>query len=149
MRAKRILIVSSIGGHLQEVRCLRSIYEQYEVTYVLNAPTQIYEDMLHKTTFITHSERDWRFILNLYEAWEIVSSKRPSIILSAGAGCAVPFALIAKIYGIPTIYIESFTNVTHPSLTGRIMYYLADRFVVQWDSLRKVFPKAIYGGHVS
>ena len=100
------------------------------------------------TTWIAHSERDWRFLLNLVEAWRILRHQRPALLLSAGAGCIVPFALVGKLLGIPTIYLESLTNVETPSLTGRIMYYLADKFLVQWPDLQRVFPNAIYAGGV-
>jgi len=54
--------------------------------------------------------------------------------------------LIGKILRIPTVYIEISTTVTTPSLSGRIMYYLADKFFYQWKDLESVFPKGTYGG---
>lgn len=144
----RICLVSSIGGHLAELRCLRGVYEQYECVYILNAPTTIHEDMFGKTFWMSHSERDWKFLLNLYEAWHLLRALRPTVIFSAGAGCIVPIALVALCYRIPVIYLESMTNVETPSLTGRIMYHLADKFLVQWEDLLKTFPNAIYAGGV-
>src|SRR5262249_51957056 len=114
-----VFIISSVGGHLAEIRSLRGVYEQYEVTYILNCHTNIHDDMQGRTCFISHSERDWRFILNLYEAWHLLRHYRPHVLLSAGAGCIVPFAIVGRIFKIPTIYLESMTNVTTPSLTGR------------------------------
>jgi len=86
--------------------------------------------------------------VNLWEAWVILKKERPRLILSTGAGPAVPFALAGNILGIPSLYIETFTRVTKPSLTGRIMYYLAARFFYQWKPLERYFPKATYGGLV-
>src|ERR1051325_1592404 len=48
----KICIVSSIGGHLTEVRAFRAVYERHSHFYVLNAPTLIPEDMGGKTYFI-------------------------------------------------------------------------------------------------
>lgn len=142
----KICIVSSCGGHLTEVRALKPVYERHEHFYVLNDRVLLPKDMEGKTYFIRHSERDWLFFVNLWEAWRILRKERPALILSTGAGPVVPFALAGNIMGVPTLYIETFNRVAEPSLSGRIMYYLADRFFYQWRSLEKIFPKGIYGG---
>jgi len=141
-----ICIVSSCGGHLTEVRALRAAYERYAHFYVLNDRIVLPRDMERETYFIRHSERDWLFLINLWEAWRILRRERPSMILSTGAGPVVPMALVGKLLKVPTIFIETFTRVTEPSLTGQIMYRLADKFFYQWKTLEKFYPKGIYGG---
>lgn len=125
---------------------LKRAYESHPHFYVLNDKAILPHDMLGRTQFIRHSERDWLFVLNLLEAWRILRSEKPNLILSTGAGPVVPFALVGKLFGIPTIFVETFTRVTRPSLTGRIMYRLADRFFYQWKGLKHFFPRATYGG---
>ena len=102
--------------------------------------------MQGRTYFIVHAERDWRVLVNLWEAWRILRRERPALILSTGAGPAVPFAVVGKLLGIRTVFVETAAQVTLPSLTGRIMYRLADRFLYQWRGLERFFPKATYGG---
>ena len=143
---KKICIVSSCGGHLAEARRLASVYGKYDHFFIVNDRIALPPDMEGKTTFIRHSERDWLFFVNLWEAWQILRRERPDLILSTGAGPAVPFALVAKGLQIPNIFIEISAQVTEPSLTGRIMYYLASRFFYQWKPLEKYFPKAVHGG---
>src|SRR5713226_1155171 len=104
----KVCLVSSVGGHVEELRRLKDVYSQYDHFWVLNAQCDIYEDMQGRTFWIVHSERDWKFIKNLSEAWWILHAMRPSVLLSTGAGPIVPFALIGKLMGIPTIFIESF-----------------------------------------
>jgi len=142
----KIGIISSCGGHLSEIRALKPLYSQYDHFYVVNDRIELPEDMKGRTTFICHSERDWKFLVNLWEAWHILRRERPQILLSTGAGPMVPFALIAKCYGIRLIFIEIGNQVARPSVTARIMYYLADRFYYQWKSLGRFFPHGIYGG---
>ncbi len=144
--AFKIAIVASCGGHLTEVRALRPVYEAYPHFYVINSQILLPQDMVGRTYFIRHSERDWLFFINLWEAWRILRRESPSLIISTGAGPVVPFSLVGKLLKIPTIFIETFTRVTSPSLTGRIMYRLADRFFYQWVHLEKHFPRGIYGG---
>ncbi len=142
----KICIVSSCGGHLTEVRTLRSIYARYEHFYVLNQRVILPADMANSTYFIRHSERDFRFFLNLWEAWKILRREKPRLILSTGAGPSVPFAIVGKLLGVPSIFIETFARVSGPSLSGRIMYRLAHRFFYQWQSLNRFYPKGTYCG---
>lgn len=145
-RVKKICVVSSCGGHLTEVRMLRSIYQRYPHFYVLNDTTLLPDDMSGRTHFVKHSERDWLVVVNLWEAWRILRLERPALILSTGAGPAVPFAVAGKLLGIPFVFIETFARLRTPSMTGRIMYRLADRFFYQWPSLQRYFPKGVCGG---
>lgn len=145
-RKMKICIVSSCGGHLTEVRSVKPVYERYEYFYVLNDRVLLPKDMEGKTYYIRHSERDLLFFVNLWETWRILRKERPQLILSTGAGPIIPFSLVGKLLGIPTLFIETFTRVMKPSLTGKIMYYLADRFFYQWRPLAQFFPKGTYGG---
>ncbi len=141
-------VVSSCGGHLAEVRALRPVYEEYEHFYVLNDRVPLRDGMMGRTYFIAHAERDWKTLLNVIEAFRILRKERPRVILSMGAGPAVPFCLVGKLFGARTVFVETLTRVRAPSLTGRIMYWLADVFIYQWESLGPYFPKGIYGGRV-
>lgn len=125
---------------------LKPTYEACEHFYVLNDKAELSEDMKGRTFFIRHSERDWLLFMNFVEAWSILRNEKPDLILSTGAGPVVPFAIVGKLLGIRNIFIETFTRVTKPSLTGRIMYRLADRFFYQWHSLARCFPKGVYAG---
>ena len=142
-----VCIVSSCGGHLTEVRCLKSAYEALPHFYVLNDKAILPDDMIGLTHFITHAERDWRQLLNLWEAFWILRRHRPRIILSTGAGPAVPFALLGRlVFGSRIVFVETITRIDKPSMTGRIMYWLAHDFFYQWKRLEKFFPSGTYGG---
>lgn len=141
-RPMKVCIVSSCGGHLTEVRCLAPAYAGYEHFYVLNDAALLPPDMVGRTRFITHAERDWRVLRNLFEAYAILRAERPQVILSTGAGPAVPFALVGRIlFGTRVVFVETITRVDRPSLTGRLMYRLAHDFFYQWEGLRRYFPK--------
>src|SRR5262249_38148462 len=145
-RPRTVCIVSSGGGHLSEALALRPAYADREHFFVVNQPIPLPKEMEGKTYHVRHSERDWLFFVNLWEAWRILRRERPAVILSTGAGPAVPFAFVGKLLGIRSLFVECSTQIAHPSLTGRIMYRLADRFFYQWEPLRVHYPKATYGG---
>ncbi len=143
----KIGIISSCGGHLTEVMCLRSIYEKYEYFYVINDQIILTKEMAGKTYFISHSERDLKFVTNLAEAIRILFKEHPKVLLSTGAGPIVPFALIGRfLFGCKIIYIETITRIDRPSLTGKLMYYLANHFYYQWKELAIYFPRGQYCG---
>ena len=79
---------------------------------------------------------------------------RLSIALSwTGYICALAFSLciclyIHKRYGKKLIYIESFAKITSPNLSGKLLYRFADQFYVQWESMLKIYPKAICLGGI-
>src|SRR3990167_9920233 len=141
MKNKKIALVTSCGGHLTEIRALKSVYSIYDHFYVLNDKAILANDMSNKTYFITHSERDWKFFKNLWEAFVIIRKEKPSVLMSTGAGLIIGFCLVGKLFGIKTIFVESLAAVKKPTLTGRVMYYLADFFYYQWPHLNKYFPK--------
>jgi UDP-N-acetylglucosamine:LPS N-acetylglucosamine transferase len=83
----------------------------------------------------------------LWEAFRILRKERPTAILSTGAGLAVPFAIVGRLFfGTRVVFVETFTRIERPSLTGRIMYWLAHDFFYQWPQLRAFFPRGCYGG---
>ncbi len=147
--ALRVGIVSSCGGHLTEVRALRPAYAGYPHFYVLNDRALLPPDMVGRTYFITHSERDWRFLVNLVEAYRILRRERPHVLLSTGAGPIVPFALVGKLlFGTKVVFVETLARLEAPSLTGRLMYRLADHFFYPWSALERYFPRGIHSGLV-
>lgn len=85
---------------------------------------------------------------NTFLAVRILIKEKPDLIISSGAAVAVPFFYIGKIFGAKVIYIEVFDRYNKPTLTGRLVYPIADKFIVQWEEEKKVYPKAINLGSI-
>lgn len=135
---------------MTEVRCLRKVYAAYPHFYVLNDHAKLPLDMLDCTYFITHSERDLKTFYNMVELLRIYRRERPRVMLSTGAGPAVPAAIVGRyFFGMRIIFIETITRIGKPSLTGRLMYWLADDFFFQWEALSTYFPKGRHIGPVA
>jgi UDP-N-acetylglucosamine:LPS N-acetylglucosamine transferase len=71
---------------------------------------------------------------NLPLAWRVIRERKPDVILSTGAGLAVPFFLVGRLLRRRLVYVESVTRIESVSLSGRIVYPLAHEFLVQWPS---------------
>ncbi|GET90638.1 glycosyltransferase family 28 protein, putative [Leishmania tarentolae] len=79
--------------------------------------------------------------------FRLICTERPDVLLTNGPGVCVPVIAAAVCvascapwwYARPTIvYMESFTCVSHLSLTGRLLApWLADVFTVHWRALEK------------
>jgi UDP-N-acetylglucosamine:LPS N-acetylglucosamine transferase len=148
-KKKTIALISSCGGHLTEILRFKKVYSAYNYFFVINDIVKLSQDMKGRTFFITHSERDILFFKNLYEAYLIIKTKKPDILISTGAGLIVPFTIISKFFfNIKIIYIETMASCKRPSLTGRLMKYLADDIFYQWRSLKKYFPDGKYIGNI-
>ena len=87
-------------------------------------------------------------IRNTFLAIRVLKKEKPDLIISSGAAVAVPFFYLGKLFGTKTIYIEVFDRINKPTLTGKLVYPVTDRFIVQWEEMKKVYPKAINFGSI-
>ena len=55
---------------------------------------------------------------------------------------------IAKLFRKKVIYIETFANIYSKTVSGKLVYPIADVFIVQWESMLHIYPKAVYGGWI-
>jgi beta-1,4-N-acetylglucosaminyltransferase len=144
----KICIVTPSGGHLTEARELAPAYRDRPHFFVINTPIVQPLEMQGRTIEITISQRDLKFFVNIWEAFQILRRERPKVILTTGGGFSVAFALVGKLLDIPTIYVETVAKVNVPTATGKVMYWIADRFFYQWPYLERHFPKGEYIGLV-
>jgi UDP-N-acetylglucosamine:LPS N-acetylglucosamine transferase len=144
----KICVVSSIGGHLDEVMQLYPVIREHDWFFVVNAEGSIPKEIQGRTIRVTHSERDWKLLVNFWEAAKVIFRCRPDVILSFGAGPAVPFGVVGKLVGARVVFVETFAAVEKPTLTGRLMYRISDLFIFQWKKLETFYPKGVYGGTV-
>ncbi|OIM61992.1 PssD/Cps14F family polysaccharide biosynthesis glycosyltransferase, partial [Oenococcus oeni] len=87
-------------------------------------------------------------IRNTFLAFKVLKREKPDIIISSGAAVAVPFFYLGKLFGAKTIYIEVFDRIDRPTLTGKLVYPVTDKFIVQWPEMKKIYPKAINLGGI-
>ena len=61
-------------------------------------------------------------------------------------GWRSPFFLLAKLLGIPTVYVEVYDRIDSRTLTGRLCRPLAMRFLVQWQEQLALYPESMLLG---
>ena len=148
-----VLLTASSGGHLDEISNLDLLGENYEtilLTEKTNCGISSWFDRLYYVPQVNRKE--WKcipkLISNLLISLRVLLRHKPSAVISTGALATIPVCLLAKVKGIKVIYIESFARMDGPSRTGRLMYRIADKTVVQWEAVQKFYPGAIYGGSI-
>ena len=87
-------------------------------------------------------------IINTFRAIKILKKEKPDLIITSGAAPAIPFFWIGKLMGAKTVYIEVFDRIDKPTISGKICYLVADKFIVEWEEMKKVYPKAINLGSI-
>lgn len=147
-RARRpnVLLISSHGGHLTELLELRDAFDGCDTRYFCyDADTT--RRLPNATLVPNRPYSPWRFLANFCLLLRLFWKDRPDFLLSTGAEIAIPAFILAKLFRVPSLYIECGAQVTRPSLTGRIVSRLAGRFFVQWPELLPAYRgRAEYQG---
>lgn len=147
----KICLVGSSGGHLTHLYMLKPFWENKKRFWVTFDKEDARSLLEHEQMFFCYypTNRSLKALfINTKLAWNILKREKPDLIISSGAAVAVPFFYLGKAFGIKTIYIEVFDRINKPTLTGKMVYPIADRFIVEWDEMRKVYPKAINLGSI-
>ena len=147
----RILIVGSSGGHLTQLHQLRGWWGDHDRRWVtFRTPDAISlladEDVVWAHNPTTRNVRNLG--RNLLLARRVLAEQRPDVVISTGAGVAVPFFALAAARGIPTVYLEVYDRIELPTLTGRLCRPFADQFLVQWEEQKQLYPGARLVGPV-
>ena len=87
-------------------------------------------------------------IKNTKIAWKVLRKERPDLIISSGAAVSVPFFYLGKLFGAKLIYVEVFDRIDKPTMSGKMVYPIADKFIVQWEEQKQVYKKAINLGSI-
>lgn len=154
---KKVMFISSTGGHLSELLQLKKIFKDYDyhlVTERTKSNLALKDEYGKRVSFLfygnKHNMLKYIFVFPANLIWSIAKfiKYRPDAIVTTGAHTCVSMCYIAKLFRKKVIYIETFANIHTRTLTGRLVYPIADVFVVQWESLLELYPNAVYGGWI-
>ncbi|MBZ5964367.1 UDP-N-acetylglucosamine--LPS N-acetylglucosamine transferase [Leuconostoc gelidum subsp. gasicomitatum] len=142
----KVALVGSSGGHLTHLQLLKTFWEtqdRFWVSFDKDDANSILQGERRYNAFYPTNRNLKNLFKNTILAVKVLYLERPDVIISSGAAIAVPFFYLGKLFGAKTVYIEVFDRIDHPTLTGRLVYPVADKFIVQWPEMKKVYPKAI------
>jgi len=146
-RKPRLCLVSSSGGHWEQLQKLQPLIDKYEGFYVTEK-TQFDANAKYfmKQTDLKDKLMPFKMLWNgLYAVW-IWIKERPDFVITTGTMVAYPFYLLAVLFHKKFVFIETFGRADMPTVAGKKMEKRSDLFIVQWESQKKHYKKAIYGG---
>ena len=141
----RVLLVCSSGGHFKGLLQLRPFWARRERLWVTFSSATTRAALEDETVFWAHSPTNRHLpnlLRNAWLAWQVIRRHRPDLILSTGAGVAVPFLLLGKVLGCRTVFVESITRIETLSLSARLVLPFLDRLLVHWPQLQTRCPRA-------
>ena len=147
----KIALVGSSGGHFTHIYLLKKFWEnedRFWVTFDKTDAKSILKEERFYPCYYPTNRNVKNTIKNTILAFKILRKEKPDLIISSGAAVAVPFFWLGKLFGAKTVYIEIFDRIDKPTLTGKLVYPVTDKFIVQWEELKKVYPKAINLGGI-
>ena len=147
----KVCLVGSSGGHLTHLYLLKKFWndkDRFWVTFDKEDANSLLKDEKKYNCYYPTNRNIKNLIKNTFLAIKVLNKERPDLIISSGAAVAVPFFYIGKLFGAKTVYIEVFDRIDKPTLTGKLVYPITDLFVVQWEEMKQVYPKAVNLGGI-
>ena len=156
-KRKKVLFISSTGGHLDELMQLSPLFEKYDY-YVITEKDKsnkyLKEKYGEKMYFLPYSTRAkiftyiFKYFYICLKTIYLFVRIKPKVIVTTGTHTAGPMCIIGKLFRSKIIYIETFANTNKKTMTGKLIYPIADLFIVQWEEMLQLYPRAIYGGSI-
>jgi UDP-N-acetylglucosamine:LPS N-acetylglucosamine transferase len=142
----KVALVCSSGGHLAQLYRLEPWWREHDRVWITfdtaDATSLLAGERVvwahHPTT--RNLPNAWR---NLWLARRVLRAERPDVVVSDGAGIAVPFFLAARALGIRTVFVEVVDRIDTRTVTGSLVYPLTDLFMAQWADQVRLYPRAV------
>ncbi len=154
---KKVLFISSTGGHLAELLQLKNMFNHYDfhiITEKTKSNLKLKNDYKNRINYLVYGTKDhmllypFKLLYNSIKSLYFYLKIHPDYVITTGAHTAGPMCCIAKIFGSRVVYIETFANINSKTITGSLLYHIADKFIVQWDSMKKLYPNSEVGGWI-
>ena len=141
-----VLLVCSNGGHLAQLAALRPWWESRTRAWVTFRTPDAESYLATEDNVYWAHHPTTRHLPNLVRnttlAGRVMREFDPDVVISTGAGVALPFFALAKLTGAVTAYIEVFDRVDTATLTGRLCRPFTDVMAVQWEEQLGLYREA-------
>ena len=156
---KKVIFISSTGGHLSELMQLKEIFKNYDyhiITEKNDTNLKLKKEYGDRISYLLYGARNYmlsymfKFPYNIIKSFFLYLKIRPDVIVTTGAHTAVPMCYIEKLFKkYPNKFVGlKFPRVHSKSMSGKIINKVADVFIVQHEEMTKVYDNAIYRGEL-
>lgn len=150
MSKRRALIVCSSGGHLDQALLVLPAFDDYDVVFATfnkrDAISRLKDYRWHRVYYPTN-RNIINLIRNTFVAIKVILRERPHIVMSTGAAAAVPFFVIARLFGTQTVYLECIDRVSFPTMTARMVKHFTSANICQVPNQMAGWPRRINLGY--
>jgi beta-1,4-N-acetylglucosaminyltransferase len=153
---KKIILICSDGGHLAQILEIKDLFKQYDyllVTEKTEATAALSEK--YNIRFLKPRPKGGRGLefwfsvfSNLFLSFKILVTHFPKVIITTGSHTAVPMCILGKVLFVKVVWILSFARIDTKAKSASLIYPIADKFIVQWKTAQKLYPKSIYLGGI-
>lgn len=145
----KICLISSSGGHFEQLKMLLPLAQNHTVFWITeDSDYEVSSDYFMRQTRPSKIKTMYSMFVNTIRSIKIWIKERPDYVITTGTMAALPMAVLAKIFRKKLIYIETFARVYDGTRAGKLMYKFADLFIIQWETLKSIYPNAVYGGSI-
>jgi beta-1,4-N-acetylglucosaminyltransferase len=147
----RYCLVGSSGGHLLQLWALRPIWGEHDrcwVTFDKEDAASLLEGERAYAAAFPSNRNIPNLLRNFRIAWRVLRRERPDVIVSTGAGVAIPFFVLGRLFGAKLVYLEVYDRIDSATLTGRACQPFAHIFALQWEEQRRFYPRGQVVGKV-
>lgn len=136
---KKVLAISSPGGHWTQLLRLRPAFEDSEVIYATTQAGSKHKVKGHRFYKLPDANKDKKFkiIVLALNILYVLLKERPDVIISTGAAHGYLALLLGKYLGAKTIWLESIANAQDYSLSTQLVRSYADLLLTQWPHMEK------------
>lgn len=143
--ARPIALVGSSGGHLDHLLALEGFWAERDRFWVtfdkIDATSRLRDERVYWASHPTNRHLG-NLLRNTFQAVRVLLRERPCLVISSGAGAAIPYLVLGRLFGCKTAFVEVFDRIDSPTVTGRIAYRFCTAFFVQWEEQRRFYPNA-------
>jgi UDP-N-acetylglucosamine:LPS N-acetylglucosamine transferase len=142
LRRRKVLLVSSSGGHWTELRRLADAFEPYERVWcsVLGEMrAEVAPDAFHLVPDATRWNK-LRLAWSALRVLAVLVRVRPDVVVSTGAAPGYFAVLFARAVGARSVWIDSIANAEELSMSGRKAARIATLTLTQWPELGDAMP---------
>jgi len=148
-KRNKICLISSSGGHYEQLKMLAPLSADNDIFWVTEGANYTSDaDYYLVQTGLKDKLFPFKMAINVFITLKIWFKEKPDYVITTGAMIVLPLALLAKLFGKKVVYIETFARVHGGTRSGKLMYKHADLFIIQWETLKEVYPNATYGGGI-
>jgi beta-1,4-N-acetylglucosaminyltransferase len=156
MKKKKIILICSDGGHLAQILELKELFTQYDYL-LISEKTEATIELKEKYNikFLKGRPKGERGIMfwfsvlaNMFLSLRLLLTHYPKVIITTGSHTAVPMCILGKLFFVKVVWILSYARINTKAKSASLIYPIADKFIVQWENAKKLYPNSIYLGGI-